>query len=41
MIENGVLDEKMQANLVSALSGNNQDEENKRVREELLEEIKA
>lgn len=41
MIESGVLDERMQANLVSALSGDNKDEENKKLREELLEEIKA
>lgn len=41
LIESGVLDNEFQANLVQVLAGNKENEENKRLREEMLEEIVA
>lgn len=41
LIESGVLDNEFQATLVQVLSGNKENEENKRLREEMLEEIVA
>ncbi len=41
LIESGVLDKEYQAKLVNALSGNENDQENKQLREELLEELRA
>jgi len=40
-IESGAIDEQYQAKLVHALSGDKNDPENKKMREELLEELKA
>lgn len=41
MINDGTMDDEIQSKLVSVLTGNKQDEENKKLREEILEEIKA
>lgn len=40
-IESGAIDENFQAKIVNTLSGNKDDPENKKMREELLEELKA